>query len=107
ADIEARDAVLLANALEVALRRLLRDRELECDRLDRLAAAVERHDAALLGAELGGSADLAGAEREVELCRDEAVSRCGGADRLDDHAGILALHEVAERARGDRLTHDV
>ncbi len=31
----------------------------------------------------------------------------GRADRLDDHAGVLALDEVAERAGGEGLAHDV
>src|SRR5206468_10718425 len=67
ADVVARDPVLLADALEVALRRLVRDPELEGDRLHRLARAVQRHDAALLRAQLRRAADFAGAERHVAL----------------------------------------
>ena len=107
ADVDAGDAVLLADALEVALRGLFGDAELVGDRLDRLAAAVERHDAALLGAQLGRASDLAGVEREVELGRDEGLALRGGADRLDDHVGILALDQVAERAGAERLAHHV
>jgi DHA1 family inner membrane transport protein len=107
ADVEARDAVLLADALEVRLRRLFADAELEGHGLHRLAAAVEGHDAALLGAELGRAADLACVEGQVELGGDERLADRRGAQRLDDHAGVFALDEVAERSGSEGLAHHV
>jgi len=76
-------------------------------RLDRFTAAVESHDATLLGAQFGRSADVGGVEREVQLGRDKALTLEGRPDRLDDHAGILALHQVAECSSTERLPNHV
>src|SRR6185312_5394284 len=86
-------AVFLADALEVRLRRLLGDAQLEGDGLHRLATAVERHDPALLRAQLRRTAHGARVQREVEFCGDVGLAPGRRADRLDDHVGILALDE--------------
>ena len=104
--VVAREAILLADALEITLGSLLRDAELISHGLHRLARTVEGHYPAFLGAETRTFDVLAGVQCVVELGRNVGFAVVGGANGIDDHARLLALHEISQCTGGESFADE-